>query len=252
MDVGRQAVMARIGGGLAQDLLARWFYVGMAGLLAWIVWYGFSHTIEENLFHPSFRRPPVLYVHAAVFGGWIVLFAVQSGLIAVARKRRWHRWLGWLGVALACVMPMLGTWSAISMTHLRYGFGDIDDVAFLILALNDMAVFAALMAAAILLRNRQVEAHRRLVLMATCLITVAALTRFPPWLPTIGTAVWPYYLYADILVALGLLRDLAILRRPHWVYTRVFPAVIALQAASNLIYMTRPAPYMALMLKLVG
>ena len=238
--------------GAIRAFLARWFYFAMAGVLAMIVWYGFSHTIEENLFHPSFRRPHVLYVHASVFGGWMVLFLIQTGFIAIARKRRWHRWLGWLGVALACVMPVLGTWSAISMTHLRYGFGDIDDVAFLILALNDMAVFAALLLAAIPLRNRQTEAHRRLIYMATCLITVAALTRFPPWLPTIGTAVWPYYLYVDILVALGLLRDLVVLRRAHWVYTRAFPAVIALQAVANLVYMTRPAPYMALMLKLVG
>lgn len=239
-------------GGVLRVFLARYFYFAMAVLLAVIVWYGFSHTIEENLFHPSFARPRVLYVHAAVFGGWMVLFLVQTGLVALARKRRWHRWLGWLGVAMGCVMPVIGAWSAISMTHLRYGFGDIDDVAFLILALNDMAVFAALFAAAMLLRDRQSEAHKRLVFMATGLITVAALTRFPPWLPTVGTAVWPYYLYADILVGLGLLRDLVVVRRPHWVYLRIFPAVIALQAVTNLVYMTRPAPYMALMLKLVG
>jgi hypothetical protein len=239
-------------GGAIRVLLTRYFYFCMAMLLAAIVWYGFSHTIEENLFHPSFVRPRVLYVHAGIFGGWMVLFLVQTGLIALARKRQWHRWLGWLGVAMGCVMPVLGIWSAISMTRLRYGFGDIDDVAFLILALNDMVVFAALFAAAVLLRNRQAEAHRRLILMATCLITVAALTRFPPWLPTIGTAVWPYYLYVDILVALGLLRDLVILRRPHWVYARVFPAAVALQALGNLLYMTRPAPYMALMLRLIG
>lgn len=239
-------------GGVLRVVLARYFYFAMAVLLAVIVWYGFSHTIEENLFHPSFARPRVLYVHAVVFGGWMVLFLVQTGLVALARKRRWHRWLGWLGVAMGCVMPVIGAWSAISMTHLRYGFGDLDDVAFLILALNDMAVFAALFAAAMLLRDRQSEAHKRLVFMATGLITVAALTRFPPWLPTVGTAVWPYYLYADILVGLGLLRDLVVLRRPHWVYLRIFPAVIALQAVTNLVYMTRPAPYMALMLKLVG
>jgi hypothetical protein len=179
--------------------LARYFYFAMAVLLAAIVGYGFSHTIEENLFHPSFPHPRVLYVHAAIFGGWMALFVAQTGLVALFRQRRWHRWLGWLGAAMACAMPVLGTWSALRMTHLRYGFGDIDDVAFLILALNDMAVFAALMAAAILLRERQSEAHKRLILMATCVICVAALTRFPPWLPTVGTAVWPYYLYVDLL-----------------------------------------------------
>jgi hypothetical protein len=238
--------------GAIRAFLARYFYFAMALLLTAIVWYGFSHTIEENLFHPSFARPRVLFIHAAMFGGWMLLFVAQTGLVALFRKRQWHRWLGWLGVAMACAMPVLGTWSAISMTHLRYGFGDIDDVAFLILAFNDMAVFALLMAAAILLRNRQNEAHKRLVLMATTLICVAALTRFPPWLWAPEHGVWSYYLYIDVLIALGLLRDLVVQRRPHWVYTRVFPAIVVLQAVANAVYMARPAPYMALMLKLVG
>jgi hypothetical protein len=238
-------------GGVLRGVLARYFYFAMALLLTAIAWYGFSHTIEENLFHPSFQRPRVLYVHAAVFGGWVALLVVQTGLIALARKRRWHRWLGWLGVAMACAMPVLGTWSALRMTRLRYGFGDLDDVAFLILAFNDMAAFAALMAAAILLRNRQNEAHKRLVLMATCLISVAALTRFPPWLPAPEHGVWPYYLYADLLVALGLIRDIVATGRPHWVYLRVFPAVIAVQAVANAVYMTRPRPWMDLALWLV-
>src|SRR6185437_2050072 len=136
-------------GGAFRVFLARYFYFAMALLLTAIVWYGFSDTIEENLLHPSFPRPRVLYIHAAVFGGWMVLFVAQTGLVALLRKRKWHRWLGWPGVAMACVMPVLGTWSALRMTHLRYGFGDLDDVAFLILAFNDMAAFAGLMAAAI-------------------------------------------------------------------------------------------------------
>jgi hypothetical protein len=237
-------------GGL-RGFLPRYFYFAMAMLLAAIVWYGFSHTIEENLLHPSFPRPRVLYVHAAMFGGWIALFLVQTSLVALFRKQRWHRWLGWLGVAMACVMPVLGTWSALRMTRLRYGFGDIDDMAFLILAFNDMAAFAGLMAGAILMRNRSSEAHKRLVLMATCVICVAALTRFPPWLPAPEHGVWPYYLYADLLIGLGLLRDLAVVGRPHWVYVHVFPAVIALQALANAVYMTRPKLWMDLALWLI-
>ena len=233
-----------------RTVLGRYSNLAMAVLLTAVVYYGFSHTIEENLFHPSFPRPAVLYVHAAVFGGWMVLLLVQTGLVALARRTVWHRRLGWLGAAMACAMPVLGTWSALRMTHLRYGFGDIDDVAFLILAFNDMAAFAGLAGLAILLR-KQPEAHRRLMLMATGVICVAALTRFPPWLPAPQMGVWPYYLYADGLIALGLLRDLAVLGRPHWVYVRVFPAVIALQAVANAIYMTRPAAWMNFALWLI-
>lgn len=237
-------------GGL-RGFLARYFYFAMAVLLTVIVWYGFSHTIEENLFHPSFPRPRVLYVHAAVFGGWMALFVVQAGLVALGRKRRWHRWLGWLGVAMGCAMPFLALGSALSMTRLRYGYGDIDDVAFLILAFNDVAAFAALFGAAVLLRSRQPEAHKRLLLMAAGVISVAALTRFPPWLWAPEHGVWPYYLYADLLIGLGLVRDLVVLGRPHWVYVKAFPAVIALQAVTNAVYMLRPKPWMDLALWLI-
>src|ERR1700742_1141415 len=232
-------------GDAIRTFLARWFYFAMAALLTVIVWYGFSQTIEENLFHPSFPRPRVLYVHAAVFGGWMALFLVQTGLVAVARQRQWHRWLGWLGAVMGCVMPVLGVSSALGMTRLRYGFGDLDAVAFLILSFNDMAAFAALFLAAILLRDRQSEAHKRLLLMATCVIAVAALTRFPPWLPAPEHGVWPYYLYVDILIGMGAVRDLVVLRRPHWVYTRVFPAVVAMQANRYRVYMTQHAPDVA-------
>lgn len=237
--------------GAIRAFLGRYSYFAQALLLVAVVWCGFSQTIEENLLHPSFPRPAVLYVHAAVFGGWMVLLLVQTGLVALARKTAWHRRLGWLGLAMGCAMPVLGTWSALRMTHLRYGFGDIDDVAFLILALNDMAAFAALFGLGFALRRRQPEAHRRLMLMAAGVICVAALTRFPPWLPAPVMGAWTYYAYADGLIALGLARDLVVLRRPHWVYLRVFPAVIALQALANVVYMTRPAAWMHLALWLI-
>ena len=57
---------------------------------------------------------------------------------------------------------------------------------------------------------------------------------------------WVYYAYADSLIALGLARDLVVLRRPHWVYLRVFPAVIALQVLANVLYATRPDAWMNL------
>ena len=232
--------------GAVRTFLGRYGYFAQALLLTAVVWYGFSHTIEENLLHPSFPRPAVLYVHAVVFGGWMVLLLIQTGLVALARKTAWHRRLGWLGLVMGSAMPVLGTVSALNMTRLRYGFGDIDDVAFLILALNDMVAFAALFGLAFALRRRQPEAHRRLMLMATGLICVAALTRFPPWLPAQEMGAWTYYAYADALIALGPLRDLVVLRRPHWVYLRVFPAVIALQILANAIYTTRPAAWMHL------
>lgn len=223
--------------------LRRWFWFAMALLLAAIVYYGFSHTIEENLFHGSFPRPAVLYVHAAAFSAWTLLLVVQSGLIAIGRWRKAHRWLGWGGFVLGCCMPVLGVFSALRMTRLRAGFGDVDDVAFLVLALWDMASFAVLFGLAMLWRNRP-EHHRRLILMASCVISVAGLTRFPPWLPQIEGVVWPFYAYIDALLLIACLRDLIVLRRVHPVLLYGLPALIAGQAVMNAVYMARPQAWM--------
>ncbi len=129
------------------------------------------------------------------------------------------------------------------MTHLRAGFGDLDDVAFLILALWDMAAFAALFGLAMVWRADPGR-HRRLILLAACVISVAGLTRFPPWLPQIEGVVWPYYAYIDVLIGLLALRDLVVLRRVHPVFRAALPVLIVGQAVGNLIYMTRPAWWM--------
>jgi hypothetical protein len=224
-------------------LLARYSYFALSLLLARAVFYGFSGTVEANLLHPSFPRPAVLYVHAAVFGGWMMLLVFQSGLVALARKPRWHKWLGWLGVAMGCAMPVLGTASAIRMTHLRAALGDTDDIAFLILAFNDMAAFTVLFALAVLLRKTP-EAHRRLMLMATCVISVAGLTRFPPWLPNNEQGTWAYA-YIDAVIGLAMARDWIVQRRIHPAYAWGLPAAMLGQAIGITIYMTRPEPWMA-------
>lgn len=232
----------------ATRVLGRYFYLGMGLLLTAIVFYGFSHTVEANLLHPSFPRPAVLYVHAAVFGGWMALFVVQSALVAAARRTPWHRRLGGFGFVLGCAMPVLGVASALRMTHLRAGFGDTDDVAFLVLALYDMAAFATLFGLAILWRG-QPETHRRLMFMATCGICVAGLSRFPPWLPGAdGNWAWAY---VDGLIALGAVRDLLVQRRVHPAYLWGTPILMAVQAGAIAVYVPRPAAWMDLAYALI-
>jgi hypothetical protein len=218
--------------------LARFFYLAMSLIIAAIVIYGFSNTIEENLLHPSFPRPRVLYVHAAAYMGWVVLFVVQSALIQ-ARRQRWHRWLGWAGFGLGCAIPILGVATAVAMTHIRAGFGDTDDVAFLIVAFYDMAAFTAAFALAIAWRGSP-EVHRRLMLIASIGLSVAAVTRFPPWIVPQN---WGY-VFVDGLIALGAARDLLVSRRIHPVYLWALPILIVFQAAANAVYLAHPAAWM--------
>src|ERR1700729_2881455 len=74
----------------------------LALVMAAVVIYGFSHTIGDNLLHPSIPRPGLLYVHAAVFSAWIALYILQTGLVA-SRNVTLHRRLGvgWIAVGTA-------------------------------------------------------------------------------------------------------------------------------------------------------
>jgi hypothetical protein len=72
----RSASPARPTAGFRGHLLGNYFYFFMTLLIFGIVVYGFSHTVDQNLFHPAVPRPFILYIHAAVFSGWLVLFVL--------------------------------------------------------------------------------------------------------------------------------------------------------------------------------
>jgi len=50
----------------------------MSLLIAIVVFYGFSRTVNAGLIHPSSPRPTILYLHAAIFTAWVLLFILQS------------------------------------------------------------------------------------------------------------------------------------------------------------------------------
>jgi hypothetical protein len=53
-------------------LVDRYFYFAMSLLFAAIVVWGFSQTVNQNLFHPPLPRPVLLWIHAAAFSAWVV------------------------------------------------------------------------------------------------------------------------------------------------------------------------------------
>ena len=68
-------------------LLDRSFYFLMSLLIAVVVVYGFSHTINSRLIHPPSARPIILYFHAVIFTGWIAFFVVQSAMIRMRNAK---------------------------------------------------------------------------------------------------------------------------------------------------------------------
>jgi hypothetical protein len=202
-------------------LLNKYFYFFMSLLIAVTIVYGFSRTVNQNLIHATPPRPFILYLHAAVFTGWLIFFIFQSVLVRTHNVRV-HRQTGWFGVALGVAILFVGISTAITMARFKILYLHSTDAdSFLVVPLFDIICFIIPFALAIYWRKRP-EFHRRLLLMATCALTAAAFGRFPA---SILSPNW-FYAGVDLLILLGVVRDLIVNRRIHQVYRYGLPAII--------------------------
>ncbi|HTM35884.1 MAG TPA: hypothetical protein VL156_03990 [Terriglobales bacterium] len=219
--------------------LEKYFYFSMSLLIAVVVIYGFSHTVDQNLIHATPRRPVLLWVHALLFSSWVAFYILQTALVR-SRKLKLHRTLGWAGAALGTSMVVVGFSVAVVMA--RFGASQLhrpqdDAYSFLIVPFLDMVTFATCLGLAILWRKTP-ERHRRLMLVSTCALTAAAFGRM-----SLMYSIPPLYFYSgvDALILLGVLRDLAISRRVHVIYLTAIPLLVAAQAAAIQIYSHKAA-----------
>jgi len=127
----------------------------------------------------DYTKVPVwLHVHGIVMLSWLTLSFVQSSL-AQGGNLALHRRLGWIGAGLAVAVVCLGSFigiKAIQTGHLPPFF---TPPYFLALTQIGVLSFGTLVTAAIL-RRRQTEWHRRLMLGALILIMEPALGRLLP------------------------------------------------------------------------
>jgi hypothetical protein len=228
---GRLKRLVRPGG-----FIDKYFYLFMSLLVAAVVVKGFSHSIGRGLVHAAIRRPALLWVHGIVFSAFIAVFVFQSALVSVHRVKL-HRILGWYFAGLGALIPVLG----IATTQVMYRFdiahlhGDPDELAAILsFPLLDMVVFTVAFGVAVLWRKRP-EYHRRLVLVAACVLTEAAFGRIhqtPTYLR--------FYIGVDGLILLGVFRDLLINRRVHPVYAWFVPPMVFLQFGAIYVANNRP------------
>lgn len=135
------------------NLLEKYFYFFMSLLIAVVVVYGFSHTVDRKLIHAVPVRPHLLFIHASIFSGWVVFFIVQSALVRT-RNVRLHRLVGWFGAALGVAIPILGVSTAITMARFNIlHFHSSDEASGLIISFFDMTAFTIPFALAIYWRK---------------------------------------------------------------------------------------------------
>jgi hypothetical protein len=157
------------------------FYTGMSLAMLGVVFVGFSRSFFLRPLFPTWPSPaePLFYAHGAVFAAWIVLLVVQARLVAGGRTDL-HRKVGGFGVALAAAMLVMGTWGALVAARRPTGFTGVPvpPLAFLAIPFFDMVLFALFVGLAIAQRGEP-QSHKRWMLLATLILTTAALARWP-------------------------------------------------------------------------
>jgi hypothetical protein len=155
----------------------RIFFSGMAILLCVVVFIGFSPTYFRAGMLRAPLPSPILHFHGAVFTLWMVLFAVQAGLIS-ARRVAWHRSLGTIAFCLPPVMIILGVIAAIDALGRKVQIGRLDPTVSSAIPLIGIVGFTIVIFASWRAR-RKPDAHKRLILLATIGLVEAAFGRFP-------------------------------------------------------------------------
>jgi hypothetical protein len=188
---GVTAVAVRHAAARARRAPVPGFHLGLAAVMTIIVLLGFW-PFYAGLFTGGAAAHPVIYAHAAVFTGWLVLLNAQAWLV-FRRRVGTHRKLGRVGVAYGGALLLLGvvTTFAAPALNVRSGTMTFDEAAgFLILPIGDMLLFGAFFVAGIRAR-REREAHRRLMILAAIALIFPAAARFAlPAGPLAILALW--------------------------------------------------------------
>jgi hypothetical protein len=159
-----------------KGFIGRWFFAGMAILMLATSIAGFAPAI----LNPVGRRAPLsplAAVHGLVFFAWLLLFFVQSLLIATGRVSV-HRRLGFASAFVLALMIPLGY--AATVTMVRRGFdlsgdqkimpnpsaGSLDPLGASIFSFGYLLTFTILAMSAICFRSRP-AIHKRLMLFAS-------------------------------------------------------------------------------------
>jgi hypothetical protein len=150
------------------------FFVVMAGAVAVTVFLGFAPSFYlRSTFNPDKRLSILLHIHGIALSAWIILFFVQTILIARGSPTL-HRRLGWLMSGLAaCIVVLMSGAIVDQMRRIPPRFPASFALAF---GMFDIIVFATLVSLAIHWRKRS-DWHKRLMLSATILLLGAAVVR---------------------------------------------------------------------------
>ena len=186
---------------------------------------------------------PIVHVHAVSYVAWLALLTTQMSLIRSDRVAL-HMRLGVLALVMIPWMTIIGPWTFLVMGNLEYGTPD-GDAPFLILPVLSVVTFAIIAGAGLALRANA-AAHKRLMLIATIVLSDAGFSRWiGPYLgPFMGKVFGrgfmsffvPHFIGACVLMGAILVHDLVSRRRLQPAVVAAVALAVGLQVATTVIY----------------
>lgn len=189
----------------------RLFYVGMSVAVVITVFAGFAPTYFLRPLFTTAPLIPLLHLHGLIFTSWILLFLIQTTLVA-AHRTDIHRRLGIVGGVIATLMVLIGVSTAVIRASQGAAPPGAPALPFLVVPLGDMLVFSILVGAGLYFR-RKPDVHKRLMMLATISILAAAIARLPFAFLQAGPPA--FFGLTDAFVLACVLYDLITLRRLH-------------------------------------
>lgn len=214
----------------------RRFFVAMALVSTLCVAVAFASATQLGLRTSPRPMPRLVAVHGAVYFAWMILFIVQTSLIAAGRTHT-HRLLGYASGVLAALMIVMGFLVAFRAEKNGFwvDFGS-RDTEFLF-SLVDIMTFGAFIGLALWWRHDP-ETHQRLMLLAVVAGLFAAVV---PRMPGVGGHPSRMAMFGYAFLLAGPIYDLIARRRIHRAY--IWGCVFAIVTGAPLRLVVAATPW---------
>jgi len=145
--------------------------------------------------------PAIVHVHAAVFTVWMLILTAQVMLVMTDHVRL-HRKMGLFAAGWACVMVVVGPWTAMAWQAVHVQKFMLPP-QFLMINLLDIVAFVILLSCGLALRKNP-AAHKRMMILATVSLADPGFARIPKhlleWKPATPFGLFWFVYYGDVLL----------------------------------------------------
>lgn len=198
------------------------FYTRFAVGLSLFIVLAFGGFALSGLGNPA-PAPLLVHAHGVLMLAWLAMYILQSSLISAGQVAV-HRRTGWLSIGVALAAMVTGAATGINAIDSGRVPPFFSDAFFLALTSVGVMLFAAVVTLAVI-KRRDVQWHRRLMIGSGILITEPAFGRVVP-LPLTGQHVGELIILG---LQLGLVAILA--RHDRKVLGAIHPATMVIALA---------------------